>query len=258
MLGSAIARLCGDAGFHVGTPSSAELSIVDAVALGRHLDRERIDVVINCAVVKDFSDRSRWPEAFAVNAMGPIFLAGLAAERGIHLVQVSTDVMFAPTAGPFDESAAARPVGPYALSKRGGEVDVALVIRGSFIGPSGRSGRPSIMERLTSGESIELGRLEKWNGLTTLELARLLVRYLGKGQWIEGIRHVHGPDTTRYDFAECLRATFDLPGTVLDNGRQRDLRLATRFDDLLMGLTFPRIEERIKDLMVLRGISKRP
>lgn len=247
MVGSALLREFGRAGLETLAPGSRQLDITRAPDIETFLRAHPVDVVVNCAVWKDFSDAASCRHGYLVNAQAPQWLAAAATGHGAHLIQLSTDVVFAPEPGPFDEDRRAAPEGPYATSKWQGEVASALVIRGSFVGPGGRRW-PSIVDRLQAGGEVRAGRDELWNGLTSLELAALLAAYILNGRWIIGIRHVFGADTTRYAFMEEARLRLKLPGKVVDNGRSRDLRLATRFADLLPGRPARSTGERIDAL----------
>lgn len=100
-----------------------ELDITDRKAVLSFCEREKIDVVFNCAaytnVNKAESDEAL---AFAVNAAGAENLALAMHAAGGRYILVSTDYVFDGGKGsPYVEEDACRPLGVYGRSKRLGE-----------------------------------------------------------------------------------------------------------------------------------------
>jgi dTDP-4-dehydrorhamnose reductase len=113
---------------HLGA-TSAEGDITQPALIAELLDRERPDVVVNCAAYTKVDKAESEPErAFLVNGWAVGKLADACAERKIKLVHYSTDYVFAghrddaksfPKGYPEDHAQA--PINTYGASKADGE-----------------------------------------------------------------------------------------------------------------------------------------
>ncbi|URW82394.1 dTDP-4-dehydrorhamnose reductase [Alcaligenes sp. DN25] len=119
----------------------AELDITQANSIAQALDQHRPDVVINAAAYTAVDKAESEPEkARLINSTAPGLLAQACAERGISMVQVSTDYVFDGSATqPYAEDAPGNPVSVYGQSKLDGEQVVlaalpsALILRTSWV-----------------------------------------------------------------------------------------------------------------------------
>jgi dTDP-4-dehydrorhamnose reductase len=123
MLGRDVMLAAGNAGHDVVGYGRAELDITDAPGLGKKLDLERPDVVINCAAWTDVDGAEAAEEAaFAVNGTGAGNVAAAAAKVGASVVQVSSDYVFDGAKGaPYVESDQPAPLSAYGRTKLAGE-----------------------------------------------------------------------------------------------------------------------------------------
>jgi dTDP-4-dehydrorhamnose reductase len=110
-------------GHHAAPGVDIVVDIADRKALGRALDESRPDVIIHGAAYTDVDGCERDPGlADRINHAGSSNVATLAAERGIWMVGVSTDFVFAGDGGaPYTEDADPNPVSAYGASKLAGE-----------------------------------------------------------------------------------------------------------------------------------------
>lgn len=135
--GSMTRVLVTGAGGMLGADLAVALRGLDVVALGRDAlditDESAVrravhgmDVVVNAAAYTAVDDaETHEEEAWAINALGPRYLARAAKDQGARLLQVSTDYVFDGTATtPYPEDALRNPVSSYGRSKAGGEVAV--------------------------------------------------------------------------------------------------------------------------------------
>jgi dTDP-4-dehydrorhamnose reductase len=146
-LGTALSgRLTGE----VISFGSKDLDVADAARVRQVVPAASPDRVINAAAY-NFVDRAEdEPErAFAVNALGPRFLAEACASLDIPLVHVSSDYVFGEDADrrvPYRETDSPGPLGAYARSKFAGEGFVQAACPKHFIirtcGLYGRAASP--------------------------------------------------------------------------------------------------------------------
>lgn len=158
------------------------LDAFEAGSLERVLDGTgRCDYVINCLAMRSGEIGSGRPGSLAasirVNALFPHQLGTAAAARGIRVVHVSTDGVFAREAEVCYEDSPCAPSDAYGKTKSLGEVTVDgfLNLRCSIVGPD-RLGRRGLLEWLRaqpSGSRVSGYVDHSWNGVTTLQFAQL-------------------------------------------------------------------------------------
>lgn len=137
----------------------ADADITDRAQVAAMLREARPDWVINAAAYTAV-DRAETEQkmAEAVNGLAPGYIAEEAARRGIALVHVSTDYVFAGTAtAPYREEDPVAPMNAYGEGKLRGEEGVlasgahSLVLRTQWLfGRGGRSFPRAMWERATA------------------------------------------------------------------------------------------------------------
>jgi dTDP-4-dehydrorhamnose reductase len=132
--------------------------------------------------------------AYHVNGFLPHRLRRAADSVHARLIHISTDCVFEGTRGGYTEEDATDGTSVYAITKSLGEVRDPghLTIRTSIIGPEIRSGGIGLMEwflaqkgRVTGYERV------MWNGVTTLELAKVISSLLDSD--LSGLIHLAHP-----------------------------------------------------------------
>lgn len=115
------------------------LQIEDQNAIIKLLERERPDVVVNCAALTNVDRCEKEKEnAYKVNALAVRSLALECRRIGAKLVYISTDYVFDGIDGNYPEDASPNPVNYYGLSKLAGEhfafsAEENLVVRTSGV-----------------------------------------------------------------------------------------------------------------------------
>ncbi len=123
------------------TLARAACDITDRAAVAQALSAPGLSAVVNCAAYTAVDRAESERElAFAVNAEGAGIVARAAAERGLPLVHLSTDYVYAGTgAAPYREDQPLAPVNVYGASKAAGDAAVAagdpahLILRVSWV-----------------------------------------------------------------------------------------------------------------------------
>lgn len=124
--GGRLARAFGAACGEALLIARAELDLTRPETIGPALDAARPSIVLNTAAMADVDRCEAEPDlAFAVNADGPERLARECAARGLPLIHISTDYVFASDDGPaFTEADTPNATGVYGRSKALGETAV--------------------------------------------------------------------------------------------------------------------------------------
>lgn len=191
----------------------AELDITDAEAVKAFVERENVDMIINCAAYTNV-DRAEDDAEFCevLNARAAGNLAEVMAARGGRLIHISTDYVFGGNTGntPRGEDEPANPTGVYGLTKLHGEQAIAesgvkaLILRTAWLYSEYGNNFLKTMMRLTS-EKPELKVVFDQAGTPTYagDLAEAIVDIADNGKFDgnEGIYHFSNEGVCSwYDF----------------------------------------------------------
>jgi dTDP-4-dehydrorhamnose reductase len=159
------------------------------------------DWVFNCAgyTAVDQAEEER-DACFAVNALGPAYLAQACSMAGKRLLHISTDFVFDGSKGsPYVEDDPTEPLGAYGESKREGEKGAlpfgARIVRTSWLfGPSGKSFPRTILGAWQAGRPLRVVADQMGTPTYTPDLARGLVELAELGAE-PGLYHLAGSET---------------------------------------------------------------
>lgn len=181
----------------------------------------RPEIVINCAAFTEV-DRAELdpPGAFAVNALGPMYLAEQARDSGALLIQYSTDYVFSgDKPKPYKEADPTGPINVYGSSKLAGENYIRricpkhLILRTAWLyGAGGRRSFVKTMlakgiERPPGNEPLRVVDDSIGNPTCTIDVARVtsdLIDLQAQGQQT-GTFHVSSRgEASWYEFASRI------------------------------------------------------
>ncbi len=188
----------------------ADPSIADAVAAVSP------DILVNAAAWTDVDGAEDAPDfAFAVNALGPKYLAEGCARCDAALVQISTNEVFAGTAGRFyHEYEQTSPGSVYARSKAAGENAAASVLDRLYIvrvawlyGAGGNNFPTKISAAADRHGALRVVRDEFGNPTCASDVAAAIAQLIETQRF--GVYHfVNDGFASRYDWAvELMRLT---------------------------------------------------
>lgn len=198
-----------------------DLDITDKEAIDAYVDRNDIDLIVNCAaytaVDKAESNRQL---ATALNAEAPAYLAAAMARRGGNLVQISTDYVFDGTKHtPYVETDTPCPDSVYGSTKLAGEVAVqricpkAMIIRTAWLYSTFGNNFVKTMIRLGK-EKKELGVIFDQIGTPTYaaDLAAVIMTAVNKGI-VPGVYHFSDEGVISwYDFTKAIHRIAGITG----------------------------------------------
>lgn len=158
LLGSAVVREL-EADGEVIPMDRAHLDVTDADAVRSVFERQRPDVVVNCAAYNQVDAAEEFPRlALDVNAFAPLTLARASAACGAALVHYSSDFVFDGEADrPYTEDDRANPQSVYGAAKLLGDL-LTLGVPGTFVlrveslfGPAVSGGRRGSLGAIVDG-----------------------------------------------------------------------------------------------------------
>jgi dTDP-4-dehydrorhamnose reductase len=209
MLGRDVMLAAGNAGHEVVGYGRVELDVTDPAQLGRRMELERPDVVINCAAWTDVDGAETAEEAaFAVNGKGAGNVAAAATEVEARIVHVSTDYVFdGAKAAPYVESDQPAPLSAYGRTKLAGEEAVAAANKRHFIvrsaglfGVGGRNFVGTMLRLAEAQNEVTVVRDQVGSPTYTWHLAYGIVRLIEGIEY--GIHHMAASgQCSWYEFA---------------------------------------------------------
>jgi dTDP-4-dehydrorhamnose reductase len=157
--------------FRVLTPSRKEMDLTQPDAIERYFDRIEADGIVNCAAMARPDECEKSPGlARCINAEAPAALAKTAADRGMRIVQISTDFVFGGDQRvPLEETESSEPISVYGRTKLDGELGVqeacpnALIARVSWLFGRHKSSHPDhVLEQAMAGRPLAAIQ-DKWS-----------------------------------------------------------------------------------------------
>ena len=179
--------------------------------LRRLFDEAKPDVVVNCiGVVKQLSAAEDALVSIPLNSLLPHRLAHLCAETGCRLIHFSTDCVFSSMKGSYLESDIPDATDLYGRSKLLGEVDYPHVItlRTSLIGHELNGARSLVNWFLAQEGSVRGFTRAIFSGLPTVEIARVIEKYVLPHSDLHGVYHLSVDPIIKYDLLSMVKDVY--------------------------------------------------
>ena len=199
---------------HNRTVDGVDVRNSDAIA--RAIDCARPDAIVNCVGIVKQRAEAADPIAVTINALFPHQLAAAADAAGARLIHISTDCVFSGGRGNYDETDVPDAEDLYGRSKLLGEVAAPhLTLRTSLIGRE-LKGCGGLVEWFLSrrGRLVRGYKGAIFSGVTTTQMARILVSLLESDRRLEGLYHVAADPISKHDLLTLVNAAFDAGATI--------------------------------------------
>ena len=252
LVGRALFEHCTREGDQIARLDHTSLDITDEDQINATFDRERPEVVINCAAWTNVDQCELDPErAQKVNTYGPELLALGCRRLGALFITISTDYVFdGEKNGFYTQRDQPNPQSAYAVSKLEGERRAqnawarTMIVRSGYIfGVGGRNFLSSVIERGRRGETLRAINDVAGTPTYAPDLARQLRRLAQLD--LPGIYHVvnAGEGSSFEEFARCALETAGLDADLVQGvgleslnrpaPRPRNSRLRCLFSEAL-------------------------
>lgn len=194
MAGHVVARYLEQQGHEVVGIARDQLDIEKRWQVTDFFSRadSKADFVVNCIglLVKDCIDRP--DRAVLINSWWPHFLEQHYKNTATRIIHLSTDCVFDGMQGHYKETDLPTETNAYGRSKALGELNNAkdVTFRMSIIGPELKNGT-GLFNWIYNNPNEELPGWDNawWNGITTLQLAKIIHQHIVKPR-ITGVYHV--------------------------------------------------------------------
>jgi dTDP-4-dehydrorhamnose reductase len=185
------------------------VSVQDLHPVQEVLNTVKPDAVVNAVgIVKQRDEAKQAVPSIQVNALFPHQLADICVERGIRVIQISTDCVFSGLRGNYSEIDVPDPVDLYGRTKLLGELNRSgcLTLRTSIIGWQLNT-FSSLLSwfALQRNKHIKGYRKAIYSGFSTTVLAQLIGDILQTRPDLTGVYQVASEPISRYDLLVKLR-----------------------------------------------------
>ena len=235
------------------TRKDFDLEELSVLSLKKFLEEKGLganDVIVNCAGVipqasKDHELTKR--NYYKINSILPIILSMLTT----HMIHVTTDCVFSGATGGYHEYSTHDEINDYGTSKSLGELCDGTIIRTSIIGEELVNKR-SLLEWVISNENRTINGYSNhfWNGVTCLQLAKIIYKIINKSLYWNGVRHIYSPTTvSKYELCKMISDIYELNIKVKEfNTDKVDKSLSTIYGAHENIFDIPELEDQIKEM----------
>jgi dTDP-4-dehydrorhamnose reductase len=170
------------------------------------------DIVINCiGLIKPQVDKYGITLSIIVNSLFPNLLADECQKIKAKMIHITTDCVFSGKKGAYVENDAHDVSDTYGRTKSLGEPANCTVIRTSIIGEEIGQKR-SLVEWVKSNSNKEINGFEDhlWNGLTCLQVAKVIDQIIKKNKFWIGVRHVYSNTVNKHELVSIINEIYNL------------------------------------------------
>ncbi len=199
------------------TRNDIDLSIASDYQLMEFLNNtvKKGDVIINaCGIIKQREYNSM--DMIKINSLFPQVLAKFKNLMKCEVIHITTDCVFSGSKGGYIETDVHDCIDDYGKSKSLGENPDLTIIRTSIIGEE-KQNKKSLLEWVISNKDKNIDGYENhlWNGVTCLELSKLITDIINtKLYWI-GVRHIFSPNTvSKFELVYMINYVYNLDITI--------------------------------------------
>jgi len=189
------------------------VNALDDDAIKRAIESTSPFLIINCiGLIKQIKESTDALTTIPINSLLPHKLEKICSQNNIKLLQISTDCVFSGSKGNYYENDFPDCSDLYGRSKLLGEVcdsKFALTLRTSIIGHE-LKGKFSLLDwYLGQSQPINGYKNAIFSGLTTLELANIIERFIVPKIEMCGLYHVASSPISKYDLLNIIAKTYN-------------------------------------------------
>jgi dTDP-4-dehydrorhamnose reductase len=193
--------------------SKLEIHSLDQLLFNNELQKD--DIVINCAGVIPQASKQRDLNSrlyFTINSIFPVMLSQICDKYGAKIIHITTDCVFSGKDGNYNELSVHDETNDYGMSKSLGELCKATIIRTSIIGEE-LTNKRSLLEWVKSNKGTIINGYTNhfWNGVTCLQLAKIIHQIIQENLYWSSIRHIFSPrSVSKYELVSIINEVYKL------------------------------------------------
>lgn len=169
------------------------------------------DVIINCAGAIPHRE-TNIRKYISLNTIFPIKLSEFSRKHNLKFIHISTDCIYSGKSGNYDENALTDCDDIYGITKSLGEEKDVCIIRCSIIGEE-LYNKMNLLEWVKKNANGSINGYENvlWNGITCLQLAKLIHHIIKNKLYWTGVKHIHSPNiVSKYELCTYINEIYNL------------------------------------------------
>lgn len=192
----------------------------DYLRWGEILEKIKPEIVVNCLGITKHKVGGDDPLlAIPINSYFPHYLNACCQEYGARLIHISSDCVFSGSRGRYLETDVPDAEDFYGRSKALGEVisGPAITLRTSTIGHELNSSLGLLDWFLGQESSCQGFKKAYFSGVTTLELAKIIDRYVVPNPHLCGLYHVGARRISKYELLNYIACEYEKKIEIIPN-----------------------------------------
>jgi dTDP-4-dehydrorhamnose reductase len=213
------------------------------------------DVIINCVGIipqsKNINDTSN-RNYFLINSLFPNMLSTIAYIHKVRFIHITTDCVYSGSKGNYTELDEPDETNNYGVSKSLGELGYnATIIRTSIIGEELKN-KYSLLEWVKKHNNTTINGFVNhyWNGVTCLQLSKIINKMIYDNIWWTGVRHIYSPTSvSKFELVSIINNVYQLSNNIQEYKTDEPVNktLGSIYDTNEL-FTIPELGEQITDL----------
>lgn len=194
------------------TRSDIDFVGTDFGEFGKNNPFEENSIIVNCiGVLKPVIEKVGLDATVKLNKNLPILLEKIGYDKGINVINFSSDCVFSGKKGEYTELDYCDATDAYALTKTHDNLNMT-VIRTSFIGHE-LKGKIGLLEFALNRSGCSINGYTNciWNGVTALQLSKCIDNMIENDYFWSGIQHVFSREkVSKYDLIRMINEIYKL------------------------------------------------
>ena len=219
---------------------------LDDLRILDNLKFNKDDIIINC--VGAIPQRTN--DFYKINTVFPILLSHICDKYQAKMIHITTDYVFSGKDGNYNELSNHDSDSDYGKSKSLSELCNATIIRASIIGEE-LYNKKSLLEWVKNNRGNEINGYinHYWNGVTCLELSKIIYKIIEKQLFWLGVRNVFSPrNISKYELVCIINNIYSCNIKINKFKTESFDKTLTTIYPLMFEI--PDIEEQIKELFL--------
>ncbi len=193
---------------------SKNFNLLDSEQMAHFLENHPVDYLVNAAAYTAVDKAEEEVEtAYEINVKGSTNLASVCKEKGVHLVQISTDYIFdGHKTTPYTPLDTPNPLSVYGTTKRASEKEIIkiggvfTIVRTSWLySPFGHNFYNTIMSLSSKKNELKIVNDQIGVPVSAIEFARAISQKMAQSNLLQGILHYsHHGEASWFDFAKAI------------------------------------------------------
>jgi dTDP-4-dehydrorhamnose reductase len=174
-------------------------------------------------------------------------------ENQIEYEQLKT-LIFPFRDGNYNKNSIHDEINDYGTSKSLGELCYGTIIRTSIIGEEVINKR-SLVEWIKGNKDGEINGYinHYWNGVTCLELSKIIYKIINENLYWNGVRHIFSPTTvSKYELCNMINNTYGLNIKIKEYNTEKVDKSISSIYETIKIFNIPELEEQITRMKIYK------